>query len=180
MEPSNKRKVTVSLIYAIQVQGWWFYLFESFFKISHNLILKKIAKISWRWSQSREWGGSSVNRKPIKICVNEENGFKYQDNTCNTCQTQGWETSQISNCAMSEQILLPSPQSWPALTWGKNKSNIQFAGDMGSQIFYTLPQTWRPLFLHPSFLHVCCPGQDAESCGQMIVREQTSHLPVLI
>ena len=108
-----------------------------------------------------------VNRKPIKICVNEENGFKYQDNTCNTWQTQGWETSQISNCAMSEQILLPSPQSWPALTWGKNKSNIQFAGDMGSQIFYTLPDM-APSVFTSIISPVCCPGQDAESCGQMM------------
>ena len=105
MEPNKKIcwKVTVSLMYAIQSgrpeQGWRFLLFESYFKMPHIIwFLRKIAEILWRWSQSRKPGGAGVNRKHIKIPVNGENGFKYEDNTCQSVRL--WVTSQISNCAI--------------------------------------------------------------------------------
>ena len=161
MEPNKKIcwKVTVSLMYAIQSgrpkQGWRFLLFESYFKMPHIIwFLRKIAEILWRWSQSRKPGGAGVNRKHIKIPVNGENGFKYEDNTCQSVRL--WVTSQIVRSVRAN-----SPQSWPALTRGKNKSNIQFAWDMRTQIFCILYSSPGALSVFTSIISPCL-GQEAE------------------
>ena len=80
-DPARKCwKLRVSLMYACVVQGWRV-SFEATSKCQIIWFPKKIAKILWRRTQSRERGRSGVNRKHIKIRAKEENSLKYGDNT---------------------------------------------------------------------------------------------------
>ena len=145
--------------------------FESYFKMPHIIwFLRKIAEILWRWSQSRKPGGAGVNRKHIKIPVNGENGFKYEDNTCQSVRLR--VTSQISNCAIRASKFPPIM----AHTYSQQKQE-QYTICLryeNPNILYFILFTRRPLsFYIDHFLHVWA-GR-LKSCGQ-----QTSHLLVLI
>ena len=117
--------------------------------------LRKIAEILWRWSQSRKPGGAGVNRKHIKIPVNGENGFKYEDNTCQSVRLR--VTSQISKCAILASKF--PPNHGPHLLAAKTRAiyNLPEIWEPKYFVFYTLHQA-PSQFLHRSFLHVW-PGQ---------------------
>ena len=132
--------------------------------------LRKIAEILWRWSQSRKPGGAGVNRKHIKICVNGENGFKYEDNTC-----QSVRLGNISNLKLWDLCEQIPPNHGPHLHEAKTRAiyNLPEIWEPKCFVFYTLHQA-PSQFLHRSFLHVW--ARMVKSCGQM-KGGQTADIP---
>ena len=79
----------------------------------------------------------------------------------------------ISNLKLCDVRRANSPQSWPTLTHSKNKGNIQFAWDMGTQIFCILYFS----FVFTSIISPCrARVRMLKGCGQMIGGADSRHL----
>ena len=125
-------------------------------------------------TRPRECGGSSVNRKPIKICVNEENGFKYQDNTCNTCQTAGKHLkSQIVRWASKFYCCAFTPIMAHTYILGAKTRAI-----------YNLPEIWDPKYFvfYPSpdmapsvFTSIISPCLAGSGCWKLRTDDACRH-----